>query len=423
MSLDTGFVSSNGYGYGGTEHHPSSSGGRKQSSPSVRRVTELLLLNVGAQLAGVGAGFDVRLAPHARAHPRLVAPEGTPGEESTSPPLPASGWARDSGFPPYPVCVDHEFTSGSGYSYNTYHGATRHCRPSLNLEPSPSRCPLTPQRRKSSTASNDSSSDQAYASSASSGIGPSPLGTGPLSPPDYLSPGASGETPYHSSPYRDPPPYPGYQGYSAARGTGAYGYDNPTTGYYSPQRRPIVDVPPASVNPTFQDDDRSTTFRTAVPSPRRSRRDGDKRPATLEVSPARWSPRPPPASRFAAQQHQQQQQRRRRSNSSSTSGTPTNTTPPSSASGDACFASPSSSSGRVRFTVGCSPDPPRVANKAAGTSDDPIHHHHHHHHTLLDMPVEGQSRDGTVPLAARATALAERRRPSIRELEEEFLPL
>ncbi|CAN7995282.1 unnamed protein product, partial [Ixodes hexagonus] len=443
--------------YGSSDH---ASGARKSSRPTVHRITELLLFNASALLAGVGAGFDVRLA-QTRAHPRLQ--EGTTGEESAGALGPiGSAWARDSGFPPYPICADYDFpvSSSGGYSHHTYHGPSRaHGRPCLPLESSPSRCPLTPQHqpfsptpqqrpRKASTTSNDSSSDQAYASSASSGIGPSPLGTGPLSPPDYLSPSSGvatnttgGETVYHSSPshvYRDPPAYPGYsRSLSVATATpGAYAYDNPSAGYYSPQRRALTVAPevppPASVNPTFQDDDRVQGYGAApvVPSPRRSRRDYEKRPATLEVSPARWSPRPTPKARFqvappptaASQQQTTQQPRggRRRSTSSSAGSTPTNATPPSSASGDACFVS---SSGRVRFTVGVGPtetQQPRVANKAAGTSDEA--------HTLLDLPAEGQSRDGTVPLAARAAAAAAaaaaaRRRPSIRELEEEFLSL
>ncbi|KAG0431582.1 hypothetical protein HPB47_021636 [Ixodes persulcatus] len=450
-SLDAGLASTNGYGYGGSEQ---ASGGRKSSSPSVRRITELLLFNASALLAGVGAGFDVRLA-QTRAHPRLQ--EGTTGEESQGPLGPiGSAWARDSGFPPYPICADYDFPVGSsgGYSHHTYHGPSRpHGRPCLPLESSPSRCPLTPQHqpfsprpRKASTTSNDSSSDQAYASSASSGIGPSPLGAGPLSPPDYLSPSSGvatsatgGETVYHSSPshvYRDPPAYPNYS--RATGATGAYAYDNPSAGYYSPQRRVPLTIapevpPPASVNPSFQDDDRAYVGAApVVPSPRRSRRDYEKRPATLEVSPARWSPRPTPKARFgvapppaAPSPRQQQHGGRRRSTSSSAGSTPTNATPPSSnVSGDACFVS---SSGRVRFTVGVGStaselqQQPRVANKAAGTSDEGGH-------TLLDLPAEGQIRDETVPLAARAAAAAAaaavaRRRPSIRELEEEFLSL
>lgn len=401
----------NGYGHGGDVVM----GSRRSSIPPVRKVTELLLFSAGALLAGVGAGFDVRLAPQTRTHPHLFSQDGNATAALSSEDVllggfGTSGWARDSGFPPYPACSDYEFASSSGYSHNTYHGPTRHCRPCLQLEPSPLRTTpqhqaLSPQQRKSSTASNDSSSDLAYASSASSGIGPSPLSAGPLSPPDYLpSPPLPPETSYHPSPvhyYRDPPPYVEYPQPAFREGAPSYAYDNPAGGYYSPHRRTSSEnSAPASVNPTFQDDDR---LPPVYPSPRRSRRDTERRPATLEVSPARRSPRPPAVLPRCPQ-------RRRCSNSSSTGSTPTNTTPPSSvASSEVCV---STSSGRVRFTVGVGPsETPHVCNKAAGTSDDG--------HTLLDLPVDGQNRDGTVPLPARATV--ERWRPSIRDLEKEFL--
>ncbi|XP_064489726.1 mitogen-activated protein kinase kinase kinase 11-like isoform X2 [Ornithodoros turicata] len=419
LSLEDGYgtasmdACTNGYGYSSDTGTSS----RKSSSPSVRRVTELLLFNVGAMLAGVGAGFDVRLAPQTKAHPRLMGHDsgsGTVGVGTDDPLVGfgTSGWARDSGFPPYPVCSDYEFAASSGYSHHTYHGPTRHCRPSLSLEPSPLRTqPFSPQPRKSSTASNDSSSDLAYASSASSGIGPSPLSGGPLSPPDYLAspPAAPSDVSYHPSPnhyYRDPPPYPEYPRPAYRDGVlPSYAYDNPAGGYYSPHRRTSTErTPPPNVNPTFQDDDRlQPQVPPVYPSPRRSRRDMERRPATLEVSPARRSPRPPAVvPRYP--------QRRRCSNSSSTGSTPTNTTPPSSVASSE--VSVSTSTGRVRFTIGVGPsEVPHVCNKAAGTSDEG--------HTLLDMPMDGQNRDGTVPLPARA--VAERRRPSIRELEKEFL--
>ncbi|KAK8781687.1 mitogen-activated protein kinase kinase kinase 9-like [Amblyomma americanum] len=123
--------------------------------PCLRRGTELLLFNAGALLAAPGAGFDVRLAP--RTHPRLGTAGGAPED-----------------VPLYPVCAAANEQAAAVAALNTFHGH----RQQLSLDANITRCPLSPfGRRKSSTASNDSSSDQAYVSSASSS-GP------PLSPPE-----------------------------------------------------------------------------------------------------------------------------------------------------------------------------------------------------------------------------------------------
>ncbi|KAL3183570.1 hypothetical protein MRX96_033678 [Rhipicephalus microplus] len=119
--------------------------------PCLRRGTELLLFNAAALLAAPGAGFDVRMAP--RTHPRLGTAGGAPED-----------------VPLYPVCAAANEQAAASASSLSLH------RQQLSLDAT--RCPLSPfGRRKSSTASNDSSSDQAYASSASSS-------GAPLSPPE-----------------------------------------------------------------------------------------------------------------------------------------------------------------------------------------------------------------------------------------------
>ncbi|XP_050048820.1 mitogen-activated protein kinase kinase kinase 9-like [Dermacentor andersoni] len=133
----------------------SASSSAPRRPPCLRRGTELLLFNAAALLAAPGAGFDVRMAP--RTHPRLGTAGGAPED-----------------VPLYPVCAAaNEQAAASVSSLNTsLHGH----RQQLSLDAT--RCPLSPfGRRKSSTASNDSSSDQAYASSASSS-------GAPLSPPE-----------------------------------------------------------------------------------------------------------------------------------------------------------------------------------------------------------------------------------------------
>lgn len=97
------------------------------------------------------------------------------------------------------------------------------------------------------------------------------------------------------------------------------------------------------------------------------------------------------------------------SKNNSGSGTPTNPTPPDSlTSEDSSYVSAKDSQisiGRVRFS-------PVTFERDNATRD--------HRETLLDIPVHGQSQDITVPLQANRR-LSRSRKPSISELEREFL--
>ncbi|XP_076061041.1 mitogen-activated protein kinase kinase kinase 10-like isoform X2 [Oratosquilla oratoria] len=118
---------------------------------------EIFFYNIAAMLAGVAAGYDVRLSNITAIHPRLL--PGKAGDE------------EDEEYEKWLSFSDYELSSPSAYAHNTYHGPARHTRAPLVLDPRPIRFTDSPQhfttpalttapaltpRRKSSSASNES---------------------------------------------------------------------------------------------------------------------------------------------------------------------------------------------------------------------------------------------------------------------------
>ncbi|GIX74555.1 mitogen-activated protein kinase kinase kinase 9 [Caerostris extrusa] len=101
-----------------------SSSSKRSSLP--RRFVSSMMENMSAILASVAVGFDIRAAKYASLHPRLPPTWPDDGEDEEK------WWPKETG--PPKLGVDYEFSSSSGYPHNTYHGQTRHCRPSLNLD-------------------------------------------------------------------------------------------------------------------------------------------------------------------------------------------------------------------------------------------------------------------------------------------------
>ncbi|XP_044726843.1 mitogen-activated protein kinase kinase kinase 11-like [Chrysoperla carnea] len=145
-------------------------GGRNNKAPKLS-IIELVLYNMAAMLAGVAAGYDVRLSNVSPLHPRLQPQRLDSGVEMIH-------WR--SGHPSEYDDMTYGSSSGTGtsYSHNTYHGSTKHQRPPLSAlganAPSPLQLitiqkPLrftdspqhyinsTTPRRKSSSTSNDGS--------------------------------------------------------------------------------------------------------------------------------------------------------------------------------------------------------------------------------------------------------------------------
>ncbi|CAG9860928.1 unnamed protein product [Phyllotreta striolata] len=79
-------------------------------------IVELVLYNIAAMLAGVASGYDVRLSNVSPLHPKLQ-----PNRIEVSD-LPA--WRPIEN-------QDYEYSTTSGYNHNTYHGPTKHYRPTL----------------------------------------------------------------------------------------------------------------------------------------------------------------------------------------------------------------------------------------------------------------------------------------------------
>ncbi|XP_067125231.1 mitogen-activated protein kinase kinase kinase 10-like isoform X2 [Centruroides vittatus] len=484
---------------GSPRHSFFNGAGVNSDSASLKSVTlhqhmfDIVLYNIGAMLAGIAAGFDIRVAAQSHIHPRLTPAWADDDEEERK------LWFREPGSP-FCIGSEYEFSSVSGYPHNTYHGQTRHYRPSLNIEfGSPSRFCDSPQhnpsigsggsytphvqspRRKSSSASNES--EHGYTSS-SSGIGPSPLGLPPpltertsyieynrqdnqhphLHYPEYGS--RLPEVQYHCfqeyrgsvdgtyyieryySDYARPDIYhveriyPDYIRHQ----DGYHAYDNPSSTVASvnvpavslaqprtPQRkiyahrRTPSNVSNASsassnVNPSFHPDDSerlppyslsSHYLPPGSPLPphhlgspwrQNNHEPLPDRPLTLDI-PGRYRS----SALCRLQTNMGRTSPKGWGISSNSSGTPTNTTPPDSISVSA--SDDSSHVSRVRFNFDKTSG---NVNKTLGKTDE--------EKTLLDLPAEGQSQDGTIPLTAMMQLSQNKQgRPTVQDLEKEFL--
>uniref|UniRef100_A0A1Y1LZI8 Uncharacterized protein n=1 Tax=Photinus pyralis TaxID=7054 RepID=A0A1Y1LZI8_PHOPY len=336
--------------------------------------------------------------------------------------------------------LEYEYSSSSGYNHNTYHGPTKHYRPMLttsqlmNLQyedQKPLRFTDSPQhhsthitpnpspRRKSSSTSNDGS-EQLYT--------PYDRGATIYIPGDYHGCrndsirclGCVGiDKPFLSVYGHNDHNYGGYgsdySGSTTMYGYGTdYAYDNPSSlsshsSTRTPQRVALLvhkrtpsNVSNASstttsgsnVNPSFRLEDECNytpthylrtqpiDYEYTLSFSRQSSYDSTnvERPTTLETGSVTKLRSSLKRNNYQGGQGQ------------SGGNTPTNPTPPDSlTSDDSSYVSAkdsNSSVSRVRF----SPT------------------------TLIDLPVQGQIQDTTVPLQARRT----RQRPSIADLERDF---
>ncbi|XP_059482536.1 mitogen-activated protein kinase kinase kinase 10-like isoform X2 [Neocloeon triangulifer] len=421
-------------------------------------LVEMVLYNMAAMMAGVAAGYDVRLSNVSAIHPKLHPDRG---EEEVD----ERRWWFGEGAPAY------EFSTVSGYPHNTYHGPTRHLRTPLSLDSRPLRFTDSPQhyaiggppplppnsshsgtpvaspRRKSSSTSNDGS-DVTYpppqAINAPTMYVPVEysLEDGRTVPylGQYVYRGDSSylydpREPHHAATYLETRPTYGadYVNTGVHFVDGYHAYDNPSSSVsssstnprtpsrlFSGHRRTPSNVSNASstntsssnVNPSFrlEDEDsqystpsRSRHFEPAPPSeytPYYLRQNSapldSDRPGTLELSGQRLRSQLRKYSNYGSSSASKPP-----SGWGSGAGTPTNPTPPDSlTSEDSSYVSAKeSTSSRVRFLNNMGSE------------------------TLLDVPVP--TVDSTVPLQASALRnmrlSLSQRKPSITELEREFL--
>ncbi|XP_075233951.1 mitogen-activated protein kinase kinase kinase 11-like isoform X1 [Lycorma delicatula] len=438
-------------------------------------IVEMVLYNMAAMLAGFAAGYDVRVSNVSPIHPRLQPDRSDEdGDERR--------WWGETGVgsnrKPY-LGTDYEFSSTSGYPHNTYHGPPKHYRPMLNnlgmndTEAKPLRFTDSPQhyglkvltpapspRRKSSTASIEANESFPPPPAPSGGMMELRItsGTGYPSPEVSRHDSHYRNDYYHRQPseyYTQPPSeYSTPSGHYADRLFSdiaseyqPYVYDNPSSSVSSAttvsartssrlynHRRTPSNVSNASscggngasnINPTFRlESDEQADYQQQYyhhhPSPylsSRQRHQGEyfsrqnsvdsnnstERPATLEVGGTRLR------SSLKRYNYTPTSQRSNTGGSSSSGpGTPTNPTPPDSlTSEDSSYVSAKESSSnsvsRVRFS-------PITATMTESN--------------LLDLPPHG---DSTVPLQAsrrhgrHSRESSRTRRPSITELEREFL--
>ncbi|XP_076290486.1 mitogen-activated protein kinase kinase kinase 10 isoform X2 [Lasioglossum baleicum] len=441
-------------------------------------IIELVLYNIAAMLAGVATGYDVRMSNISPIHPRLYPRLGDSEEEPSRWWFQAdTGSNRNSGY----LGPDYEFSSSSGYPHNTYHGPARHYRPFLSnmggiapgLPPSvmpdkPLRFTDSPQHYASSTAgsnaptpsprrkSSSTSNEDVFTHDAGRVDRMERVPTiymGNVAPfPDYGPPVYTVVPPEY---YRQPEPTyfvpTDYHDRMLECPEFPHAYDNPSS--INSPARPVSRLPPythhrtssnvsnastssqSNVNPTFRledEDDYSfnspghyyqrpsnviSNVGTYSPSmlnqeygsqilTRQNSHDSNsnsgERPSNLEVvSRLRSS--------LKRSNYSYNSPNKSVSKNNSGSGTPTNPTPPDSlTSEDSSYVSAKDnqiSISRVRFSP--------VTFDRDGVSRE-------HRETLLDIPVHGQSQDGTIPLQANRR-LNRSRKPSISELEREFL--
>ncbi|XP_071440662.1 mitogen-activated protein kinase kinase kinase 9-like isoform X3 [Hetaerina americana] len=228
---------------------------------------ELVLYNMAAMLAGVAAGYDVRVSNISPLHPRLH-PDRSEDEGEKR-----RWWFGEvgRGLPSPYLGPDYEFSSASGYAHNTYHGPTRHHRHPLfglvGTEPKPLRFTDSPQhyatavgregggglppssssamvvaspapspRRKSSSTSNDGS-EVTYPMGGGGSTMVMERGAGGVYVPvDYVpSEGGHYVVSQYGEPYRaaDPASYPAY-GTCPDQAPSPYAiYAGPTGEYYA----------------------------------------------------------------------------------------------------------------------------------------------------------------------------------------------
>ncbi|XP_043481573.1 mitogen-activated protein kinase kinase kinase 11-like isoform X2 [Leptopilina heterotoma] len=437
-------------------------------------IIELALYNVAALLGWTAAGYDIRMSNIPPIHPRLQQ-NLNDEEESSRWWFPAeSGSNRNSGY----LGPEYEFSSTSGYPHNTYHGPARHYRPYLSnmggiapglspamLSDKPLRFTDSPQHYTNSTGSNaptpsprrksSSTSNEETYSSEVARIERTPtayMGGNLL--PDYgqqMYPLVAQDY-YRSSDTGYYPPSE-YHDRMLECSDFPHAYDNPSS--ISSSARPSPRLPSythhrtssnvsnastssqSNVNPTFRLEDESdyslyspnhyyrhsnVSSITNYNSPNllnhdygfqylsrqnshESSTNSGERPANLEVvSRLRSS--------LKRSNYSYNSPNKTASKNNSGSGTPTNPTPPDSlTSEDSSYVSAKDSQisigGRVRFS------PVKFDRDRDSISRE-------HRETILDIPVHGQSQDITIPLQANRR-ISRNRKPSISELEREFL--
>jgi hypothetical protein len=388
---------------------------------AVRKKTDSLLYNMGAMLAGMGMGFDIRLSNSSMLHPRLQSSasagaadfENRPGGGKRDAYLAA---VRDSFLSPQADSSNiDDFPFSPGFSHHTYHGQQTKYRPCVNFdvpirftESDTGYCTqttdthTTPSSDQRTTPSADSRTTPSLSGTSFSGGTPSPLPRGgakssSASTDDYayemalisLSPstdkaflqyqrqmsGDSGsvfETP-RTTPKTTPQKYnvkfeEGIDGSGAPLSTS-------TPPLHQPERR-------------VSDDGSSTPTALRPPPPRRpstaqlQHEAPPERPVTLDIIPR---PRPQGILKRSSPIHKP---------------APGGVTP---------TPSDSLSAGDDYGSAKSGPSP------CPGSTPP----HIEHHRTLLDIDMEGQKRDPTRPLpAAKPNQTLQ---PTISELEREFL--
>lgn len=302
--------------------------------------------------------------------------------------------------------TDYEFTTSSGYPHNTYHGQTRHYRPSLNLDGAsqtkycdqpwnsnnnPSASSQLPTPRKLSTTSCESDNFSSNFDNFPIECLDDKTPTYPSTTYAYDNPGSQISSDFAHVPAR-----------SSQRGK--FGHRR------TPSNVSNASNASSNINPSFHSDEADDFVEpthllkySANPPAYHRRKSQDRapeRPSTLDL-PGHGS-RLPPLPKKSALGRTSPKQWTAFSNCPSPSRTTPTDTPSDESSG-------STSASRVRFSID---ETGGYVNRAARAEEEK---------TLLDLPVDGQSQDGTVPLSVTMKRGLKQRQIVTRNWERGYL--
>ncbi|CAH1791935.1 unnamed protein product, partial [Owenia fusiformis] len=391
------------------KHIPSTNGddglGRSQSLKryAERKRSEVVLCGIGSMLASVAVGFDIRSTLNSSVHPNLQSGDSDTRKKSPGVSMKRDAYLaamRDNFLEPEGDYANYHYSSSASY-HNTYHGQQNRYRPTPNFD-YPMRftdagdSPRTGRNTPSSHTTTPSPSPRRSTDTSSSNennmfASVSPRDINKEREFRFNRSGSSDSRVYQrqasdtSSVFETPKGTPKTTPQRQVKFEDGVSH-NPYTHRRSPSN--TSNTSSQDLNPRATPDYPTDKFNIPCPPPpRRLSKDLIERPTTLDIN---ITPRPRPQGILKYPSPAQQ------TTPKTNTPTPDNTNISNS---DSSFKSAKS-----RLSPGSTP--PHIVQEK----------------TLLDIDVEGQSADNTAPLVRPKQHLgAQQRRPSVSELEREFL--
>ena len=366
-----------------------------------RKRCDAVFYNMAVVLASVATGFDIRISNTSAIHPRLHSSsdsaepvkrrekDGYIGHRRDA----YLAAVRDSFIEPETHIPDYsEYSSASGYAHNTYHGQQTRHRPSVNFDDIPLQFPEVTDSDGRGTSPSVTSSTVSRKTSVSSSVENENLTL--ISLP----------SPAHDRQHV----------YQRQTSDTSSAFETPrTTPKTTPLRQFVKFEDSIKHGEVVHRRSPSNTSNSSNPSYENSHRpesydfDSYRLPPGARLSYRRTNSHEPPERPreldISAQQKQQQQQGRH--------GILKNPSP-----GGGQY--PSMASYAAESTAATGSEDGGYLSARSGLSPGNTPPHIGHHKTLLDIDMEGQKEDSTVPIAAMRHLS---RKPTVSELEKEFL--